>query len=174
MKYAEMVEDALRGVVRRALKAAFTDGLHGNHHFYVTFLTRFPGVELPDHLLERYEHDMTIVLQHQYWDLKVEDTYFEVSLSFNKLPTRLHVPYTAVTSFADPSVQFGLQFEPQMDAIGDDHAFPAGQAVTPMTIAEDKSADQEADSAGEAADDGAAEPEKAGEVVSLDAFRKKS
>lgn len=174
MNYAEMVEDALRGVVRRALTSAFTDGLHGNHHFYVTFLTRFPGVELPDHLLERYEHDMTIVLQHQYWDLKVEETFFEVSLSFNKLPTRLHVPYAAVTSFADPSVQFGLQFEPQMDAIADDQAFSGGQAVTPMTLADDTVTDQETDGLEEADEDATAEPEKAGEVVSLDAFRKKS
>ncbi len=174
MKYAEMVEDALRGVVRRALQAAFTDGLHGNHHFYITFLTRFPGTELPDHLLERYEHDMTIVLQHQYWDLKVEETYFEVSLSFNKLPTRIHVPYAAVTSFADPSVQFGLQFEPQMDEIADaDHAVPGSQAVARLPAADDASEDKETDATTEAEDEAVA-PEKAGEVVSLDAFRKKS
>ncbi|MDF1720976.1 MAG: ClpXP protease specificity-enhancing factor SspB [Minwuia sp.] len=171
MKYAEMVEDALRSVVRRALKVAFTDGLHGNHHFYITFLTRFPGVELPDHLLERYEHDMTIVLQHQYWDLKVEETYFEVSLSFNKLPTRIHVPYTAVTSFADPSVQFGLQFEPQIDAMDDAHAPVGGQAIAPMPSLNDMPS---GDGKEGTADDAAPEPEKAGEVVSLDAFRKKN
>ncbi|MDF1731706.1 MAG: ClpXP protease specificity-enhancing factor SspB [Minwuia sp.] len=171
MKYAQMVEDALRGVVRRALHAANTEGLHGNHHFYVTFLTRFPGVELPDHLLERYEHDMTIVLQHQYWDLKVEETFFEVSLSFNKLPTRIHVPYAAVTSFADPSVQFGLQFEPQMDQIDGESVVPAGNAFAPMKVPEE-SGDAEVQEAGEG-DEGAPE-EKAGEVVSLDAFRKKS
>ncbi|WP_281017888.1 MULTISPECIES: ClpXP protease specificity-enhancing factor SspB [unclassified Minwuia] len=171
MKYAQMVEDALRGVVRRALHAANTEGLHGNHHFYVTFLTRFPGVELPDHLLERYEHDMTIVLQHQYWDLKVEETFFEVSLSFNKLPTRIHVPYAAVTSFADPSVQFGLQFEPQMDQIDSESVVPAGNAFAPMKVPEE-SGDSEVPEAEESGE-GAPE-EKAGEVVSLDAFRKKS
>ena len=173
MKYAQMVEDALRGVVRRALHAAATDGLHGNHHFYVTFLTRFPGVELPDHLLERYEHDMTIVLQHQYWDLKVEETFFEVSLSFNKMPTRIHVPYDAVTSFADPSVQFGLQFEPQMDQVDETDAVPGGSAFTPM-----KMPDEGSDPDGTEKDDGASEvaeeKAKVGEVVSLDAFRKKS
>ena len=171
MKYAQMVEDALRGVVRRALNAANTEGLHGNHHFYVTFLTRFPGVELPDHLLERYEHDMTIVLQHQYWDLKVEETFFEVSLSFNKLPTHIHVPYAAITSFADPSVQFGLQFEPQMDQIEGESVVPAGNAFAPMKVPEE-SVDADAPES-EDGDDGTPE-EKAGEVVSLDAFRKKS
>ena len=171
MKYTQMVEDALRGVVRRALHAANTEGLHGNHHFYVTFLTRYPGVELPDHLLERYEHDMTIVLQHQYWDLKVEETFFEVSLSFNKLPTRIHVPYTAVTSFADPSVQFGLQFEPPVDQIEGESVVPAGNAFAPMKVPEESGVADVPEA--EDGDDGAPE-EKAGEVVSLDAFRKKS
>ena len=128
-------------------------------------------MELPDHLLERYEHDMTIVLQHQYWDLKVEETFFEVSLSFNKLPTRIHVPYTAVTSFADPSVQFGLQFEPQMDQIDGESVVPAGNAFAPMKVPEEPVDTDVPES--EEGDDGAPE-EKAGEVVSLDAFRKKS
>lgn len=173
MKYAQMVEDALRGVVRRALHVAATDGLHGNHHFYVTFLTRFPGVELPDHLLERYAHDMTIVLQHQYWDLKVEESFFEVSLSFNKMPTRIHVPYAAVTSFADPSVQFGLQFEPQMDEADGADAVSGGNGFAPMKVPEE----QAAPDGTETKDDEAApatEAPKAGEVVSLDAFRKKN
>lgn len=173
MKYAQMVEDALRGVVRRALHAAATDGLHGNHHFYVTFLTRFPGVELPDHLLERYEHDMTIVLQHQYWDLKVEESFFEVSLSFNKMPTRIHVPYAAVTSFADPSVQFGLQFEPQMDQVEGGDVVPGGNAFAPMKVPDDAATAEEPETEGEA-EAPAAGTAKAGEVVSLDAFRKKS
>ena len=128
-------------------------------------------MELPDHLLERYEHDMTIVLQHQYWDLKVEETFFEVSLSFNKLPTRIHVPYTAVTSFADPSVQFGLQFEPQMDQIDGESVVPAGNAFAPMKVPEEPVDADVPES--EEGDDGAPE-EKAGEVVSLDAFRKKN
>jgi len=171
MKYAQMVEDALRGVVRRALNAANTEGLHGNHHFYVTFLTRFPGVELPDHLMDRYEHDMTIVLQHQYWDLKVEETYFEVSLSFNKMPTHIHVPYAAVTSFADPSVQFGLQFEPQMDHVtGLDH-ISGGKAFSPMHVPDEASGSDSPEGEDGEKD---APVEKAGEVVSLDAFRKKS
>lgn len=165
MNYSEMVEDALRGVVRAALQKAATDGLHGNHHFYVTFLTRFPGVELPDHLLERYPGDITIVLQHQYWDLQIGDEAFEVSLSFNKLPTRIRVPYVAITSFADPSVQFGLQFQPQGEwapAEGAENAAPN------LPVGGDR------DEADEIPDVAPAEEEKQGEVVSLDAFRKKS
>ncbi|ANK83036.1 SspB family protein [Minwuia thermotolerans] len=165
MNYSEMVEDALRGVVRAALQKAATDGLHGNHHFYVTFLTRFPGVELPDHLLERYPSDITIVLQHQYWDLEIGDEAFEVSLSFNKLPTRIRVPYVAITSFADPSVQFGLQFQPQGEW---------APAEGPVDPARNLPVGGDSDEADEISDEAPAEEEKQGEVVSLDAFRKKS
>ncbi|WP_416896600.1 MAG: SspB family protein [Minwuia sp.] len=166
MDYSQMVENALKGVVRAAMEKASTDGLQGNHHFYVTFLTRFAGVELPDHLLERYPNDITIVLQHQFWDMEVGDEAFEVSLSFNKLPTRIRVPYDAITSFADPSVQFGLQFQPAgMAALpveGDNGSFPE-PAPTSQDDAEER---------GEA--EAAAESDTTGEVVSLDAFRKKS
>ncbi len=168
MNYSEMVEDALRGVVRAALQKAATDGLHGNHHFYVTFLTRFPGVELPDHLLERYPNDITIVLQHQYWDLEIGDEAFEVSLSFNKLPTRIRVPYHAITSFADPSVQFGLQFQPPGDwapVEGSD------DPVSNLPVGADR--DESEEVVDDIAPEEAAE-EKQGEVVSLDAFRKKN
>ncbi len=166
MDYSKMVDDALKGVVRAAMQKASTDGLHGNHHFYVTFLTRFPGVELPDHLLERYPNDITIVLQHQFWDMEVNDDAFAVSLSFNKLPTRIHVPYDAITSFADPSVQFGLQFQATL---------PEGiamlQPVLDQGSAEDETAaDQNANGD---VDTDETPNDAPGEVVSLDAFRKK-
>ncbi len=169
MDYTQMVEDALKGVVRAAMQKASTDGLHGNHHFYVTFLTRFPGVELPDHLRDRYPNDITIVLQHQFWDMEVNDDAFAVSLSFNKLPTRIHVPYDAITSFADPSVQFGLQFNASL---------PDGMALVEtggglVALPETESNDETSEAPEESTV--ADEKQKAtpGEVVSLDAFRKK-
>lgn len=161
MDYSQMVEDALKGVVRAAMQKASTDGLHGNHNFYVTFLTRHDGVELPDHLLDRYPNDITIVLQHQFWDMEVGDDAFEVSLSFNKLPTRIRVPWEAITSFADPSVQFGLQFQPQGGVVLASDEGDMEHAVEGMVETDD-------------AADGEPEEEKAGEVVSLDAFRKKT
>jgi hypothetical protein len=166
MDYSRMVENALRGVVRAALEKAATDGLHGNHHFYVTFLTGYEGVELPEHLLERYPSDITIVLQHQFWDMEVGDEAFEVSLSFNKMPTRIRVPYLAITSFADPSVQFGLQFQPP----GMEDLAPGGEQFPVPS-------DDDAERGGDAASgdpEPAAEAEPQGEVVSLDAFRKKN
>jgi hypothetical protein len=110
-KYERMVEDALRGVVREALSQAAKDGLPGEHHFYITFRTDHPDVDIPDSLRERYHNEMTIVLQHQFWNLKIEERRFEVTLSFSNIPHRLVVPYEAVVAFADPSVRFGLQFE---------------------------------------------------------------
>ena len=106
-----MVENALRDVVRQALRLAADRGLPGNHHFYITFRTDHPGSGLADHLVERYPGEMTIVLQHQFWGLQVHDELFEVTLSFNDKPERLRIPFEAVVSFADPSVRFGLQFE---------------------------------------------------------------
>ena len=110
-RYERMVEEALRGVVREALSQVAEDGLPGEHHFYITFRTDHPGVEVPDHLRKRYPGEMTIVLEHQFWDLKTGDNGFEVTLSFSNVPSQLVVPFKAVTAFADPSVRFGLQFE---------------------------------------------------------------
>src|SRR5581483_7385051 len=104
-------EQALRGVVRAALAHAQKKGLVASHHFYVTFKTHDPGVELPDFLRERYPDEMSIVLQNQFSGLKVTDDDFEVTLSFQKLPCTIVVPFAAVTGFADPGVQFGLQFK---------------------------------------------------------------
>jgi hypothetical protein len=112
MHYEAMAQDALRGVVRSALKrAASPEGLPGAHHFYITFKTEATGVSIPPDLLAKYPDEMTIVLQHQYRDLAPGETFFNVTLKFGGQPKRLIVPYAAVTRFYDPSVQFLLQFE---------------------------------------------------------------
>ncbi|GAB4067098.1 hypothetical protein KHC28_04940 [Ancylobacter sonchi] len=112
IRYDLLVQDALRAVVRRVLTDVARDGLPGEHHLYVSFDTRAPGVRLSNRLKERYPEEMTIVLQHQFWDLVVTELFFEVGLSFNGIPERLHVPFDALKGFFDPSVKFGLQFEP--------------------------------------------------------------
>jgi len=151
MRYEAMAQDALRGVVKTALKrAAAPEGLPGAHHFYITFKTEAPGVSGPPDLLGKYPDEMTIVLQHQYWDLAPGETFFSVTLQFGGQPKRLSVPYAAVTRFYDPSVQFLLQFEA-----------PAGEAKTPAEAAETP------DEAAPPAADGEAK------IVSLDQFRKK-
>ena len=111
-QYETMIDRALRGVVREALERAAREGLRGAHHFYVGFATDMKGVSIPDSLRERYPQEMTIVLQHQYWDLEVGQESFSVTLSFQKQLERLTVPFAAVRSFADPSVNFALEFAP--------------------------------------------------------------
>ncbi|PZU46039.1 MAG: hypothetical protein DI568_12475 [Sphingomonas sp.] len=109
--YDEIVQDSLRQVVRRVLGDVATGGgLPGAHHFFIAFRTRFPGVDMPKHLLERYPEEMTVVLQHRYWDLLVDDEHFEVGLTFNQVPAKLSIPYRAITGFVDPAVNFALQF----------------------------------------------------------------
>jgi hypothetical protein len=109
--YDEIVQDALRAVVGRVLgEVEQSGGLPGEHHFYITFKTRLPGVSIPKHLLERFPEEMTIVIQHRFWDLKVEPDAFSVGLSFGGVPSTLHVPFAAVTQFHDPAVDFALTF----------------------------------------------------------------
>jgi hypothetical protein len=109
--YDEIVQDALRAVVGRVLgEIERSGGLPGGHHFYITFKTRAPGVSIPKHLAERFPDEMTIVIQHRFWDLKVEDESFTVGLSFGGVPATLHVPFAAVTQFHDPAVEFALTF----------------------------------------------------------------
>lgn len=116
--YDEIVQDALRAVVGRVLhEVERTGGLPGQHHFYITFKTGLPGVAIPKHLVERFPDEMTIVIQHRYWDLKVEEDCFSVGLSFGGVPSTLRVPFAAVTQFHDPSVEFALTF--QADAPAD-------------------------------------------------------
>ena len=110
--YDEIVQEALRDVVGRVLhEVEEQGGLPGGHHFYITFQTRFPGVSIPKHLAERFPDEMTIVIQHRFWDLKVEAAEFSVGLSFGGVPTTLVVPFAAVTEFVDPAVDFSLKFQ---------------------------------------------------------------
>ena len=118
IRYDLLVQDALRGVVRRVLTDAARDGLMGEHHFYVSFRTEAPGVRMSQALREKYPQDMTIVLQHQFWDLGVTEHTFEVGLSFSGVPERLLVPFDALSGFFDPSVQFGLKFD--LGEVGND------------------------------------------------------
>jgi hypothetical protein len=111
IRYDLLVQDALKGVVRRVLSNAIRDGIPGEHHFYLSFRTREKGVRISQALRDKYPDEMTIVLQHQFWDLNVSDHGFEVGLSFKNVPERLYVPFEALMEFYDPSVQFGLKFE---------------------------------------------------------------
>ena len=149
MHYDELAQEALRGVIRKALEVAKNEGLPGEHHFYISFRTGAPGVSISDKLRSQYPEEMTIVLQHQFWDLDVREDGFSVVLTFNKIPETLVIPYSAVHAFFDPSVQFGLQFE----------------VATPEV---EEEAEPEAP-----APEVAPAPRGDGEVVSLDAFRKK-
>lgn len=108
--YDEIVQEALRAVVGRVLREVEQGGLLGEHHFYITFKTRAPGVDIPGHLMAKFPDEMTIVIQNRYWDLKVESDRFEVGLSFNQISSMLHIPFAAITSFVDPAVDFALQF----------------------------------------------------------------
>ena len=111
--YDEIVQEALRDVVGRVLREVEATGvLPGGHHFYITFQTRLPGVSIPKHLKDRFPEEMTIVIQHRFWDLKVEPDHFSVGLSFGGVPSTLVVPFAAVTDFVDPAVDFSLKFQP--------------------------------------------------------------
>ena len=163
MHYDKMVQAALRSVVRDALKRTAKQGLVGEHHFYIAFRTDHPDVRISDMLKSRYPAEMTIVLQHQYWGLEVHDEYFEVGLSFNKMPERLHIPFTAVRQFVDPSVKFGLEFEVEIA----DRPTPAGEPVPLMPKAQ---AEEPHETKKPAEGPGG---QSTGAVVSLDQFRKK-
>jgi uncharacterized protein len=166
IRYDVLARDALRGVLRRVLTDAAEHGLPGEHHFYITFLSRADGVKLSPRLLAQYPDEMTIILQHQFWDLVVTEDRFEVGLSFGGVPERLVVPFAAIKSFLDPSVQFGLQFEPS-EAVDEPTAskLPAVPAFAPSPA-------PAAEPAAESADEPARSGEGA-EVVRLDRFRKK-
>ena len=167
MHYDALAQEALRGVIKAALRrAAEPGGMPGAHHFYITFKTQAPGVTAPADLVERYPDEMTIVLQHQYWDLAPGESYFKVTLKFGGSPQPLSIPYAAVTRFYDPSVQFLLQFEgaPEAPAIEQSTA-----EVTPVRARSSKqarSAEPAVETPAEAGTDGP-------KIVSLDQFRKK-
>lgn len=194
IRYDLLAQEALRGVVRRVLTDAARDGLPGDHHFYVSFKTGHPGVRISSRLREKYPDEITIVLQHQFWDLTISDTGFEVGLSFGGAPELLLVPFDAVSGFFDPSVQFGLKFEviteeaSMVSATDNEEPTPAPRgagsepALAPATA---KAPRGKAGKASSAAKDRApltvVQPETTGDapssegekVVSLDTFRKK-
>lgn len=192
IRYDILAQEALRGVMRKVLIEVARTGLPGNHHFFITFLTGAPGVRISTRLKERYPEQMTIVVQFQYWDLKVTDTGFEVGLSFSDVPEKLEIPFSAVRGFYDPSVNFELEFdvkpvepaaapvevtpmlkavetvpvEPKPVAAKTQKAQPRKKAEEPAAVepAEDKPADDKQNEE---------TPKTGADVVSLDAFRKK-
>jgi hypothetical protein len=164
IRYDVLARDALRGVLRRVLADAAEHGLPGEHHFFITFLSTADGVKLSPRLLAQYPEEMTIILQHQFWDLDVSEDRFEVGLSFGGVPERLLVPFNAIKSFFDPSVQFGLQFEPS-DATPETPATNLPAAPAPSAVTAPASVEQSKDEP--------AKPGEGAEVVRLDRFRKK-
>jgi hypothetical protein len=166
IRYDVLARDALRGVLRRVLADAAEHGLPGEHHFFITFLSTADGVKLSPRLLAQYPEEMTIILQHQFWDLVVTDDRFEVGLSFGGIPERLVVPFAAIKSFLDPSVQFGLQFEPS-EAIAEEPPAKLPAAPTPSALP------VAAPEAAVKTNDEPAKTSEGAEVVRLDRFRKK-
>ena len=164
IRYDVLARDALRGVLRRVLADAAEHGLPGDHHFFITFVSTAEGVKLSPRLLAQYPEEMTVILQHQFWDLVVTEDRFEVGLSFGGIPERLVVPFNAIKSFFDPSVQFGLQFEPSDAAIE--------TAATNLPAVPASSAPPVPAPSAEIPDE-AAKPTEGAEVVRLDRFRKK-
>jgi len=179
--YDALVDDALRSVVRRVLRQVADKGLPGSHHFYISFRSNDPGVQLPEYLRAKYPEEMTIVLQHQYWDLILTEEFFEVTVSFNKQQERIKVPYAALSAFVDPSVRFGLQFD-RKDKAGAVPDKAGGTTTEPTALpALDKRPPIGAPTEGEIKDETAAKPaeaetkpeDPASKIVKLDSFRKK-
>lgn len=163
IRYDILAQDALRGVIRKVLsEVAATGSLPADHHFFITFLTQAPGVRISQHLKAKYPEQMTIVVQHQFWDLKVSESQFEIGLSFSDKPEKLTIPFAAVRGFYDPSVNFELEFDVAV-AEGEEES----AEITAIPVAE---AGQAA-SGSEPRTDG---DKPAGSVVSLDSFRKKN
>jgi uncharacterized protein len=163
IRYDVLARDALRGVLRRVLSDAAEHGLPGDHHFFITFVSTADGVKLSPRLLAQYPEEMTVILQHQFWDLVVTEDRFEVGLSFGGIPERLVVPFSSIKSFFDPSVQFGLQFETA-----------DGEAAAPAT--ESPQAPLPAAPGAPQVEESIQEPPRGNEgatVVRIDRFRKK-
>ncbi|QEN87158.1 Stringent starvation protein B [Labrys sp. KNU-23] len=194
IRYDLLTQDALRGMVRRVLADAARIGLPGDHHFFISFKTQFPGVSIPARLAEKFPEEITIVLQHQFWDLTVSDYGFEVGLSFGNAPERLIVPFAAMTAFFDPSVDFGVKFEvDEAEAEEEPASVQAPAAIRAVPRAEEIEAGKEAPAKEPASkssrkkaspateepspvtDDAAQDepPAESEKIVSLDHFRKK-
>ena len=188
IRYDILAQEALRGVIRKVLGEVAKAGLPGNHHFFVTFLTGAPGVRISTRLHEKYPEQMTIVLQHQFWDLQVTDVLFEVGLSFGDVPERLVVPFSAIRGFYDPSVNFELEFDVEVEeTVGDNDQGitsiappqpvekPKVAATTAKPKPPVKTAKKPAKAGGEKTEAGSDEngEKSSASVVSLDSFRKK-
>jgi uncharacterized protein len=164
--YDLMVQDALKGVVRSIIEDVAKNGLKGDHHYYIAFRTTDPDVVLPDHIKARYTDEMTVVLQHRYWGLKVNDDNFEIGLSFNQKPEHLVIPFEAIIGFVDPSAQFALQFEYGEDKASNDTGLDDGQDIAIEAGAEAITINNPAKiEAGEATGDA--------NIITLDSFRNK-
>jgi len=165
IRYDILAQEALRGVVRKVLSEVAKAGLPGEHHFFISFMTRAPGVRISQRLLDQYDKEMTIVLQNQFWDMKVTETGFEVGLSFDGNREMLSVPFSALKGFFDPSVQFGLQFDVEQANDGSAEEPAETEAKPPAKVG----------AATDGTESGAETPpaDDAEKVVSLDSFRKK-
>ncbi|MBS0184747.1 MAG: hypothetical protein JSS34_00080 [Proteobacteria bacterium] len=161
--YEDIVQNALRSVMHDALKQVEKTGFPGNHHFYITFQTYFPGVEMSEYLKERYPESVTIVLQHQFWDLHVREHSFSVTLSFSNIKEKLVIPYAAIIGFSDPSVKFSLQFDP-VEIEEEPEEIEQKEIVKPKKGKKEKI---------ESIDSSQKEASQEGKVITLDAFRKK-
>jgi len=170
IRYDILVQNALRGVIRKVLTEVAKTGLPGNHHFFITFVTNAPGVKVSNRMREQYPEQMTIVLQHQFWDLEVSENSFDVGLSFSDVPEKLHVPYSAIRGFYDPSVNFELEFDVEnIDAViadPQDEPEAAETAALPASPRKKAKGDDEGEDGDEPTPNGGAD------VVSLDSFRK--
>ena len=163
IRYDVLAQEAMRGVMRKVLAEVEKTGLPGEHHFFVTFLTGAPGVRISSRLREKYPEQMTIVIQHQYWDLKVSENGFEIGLSFSDVPERLLVPFAAIKGFYDPSVNFELEFDVEMGL--NENVPRAVPLSAPARVGE---------ASHEVPDEEVEEAKGTADVVSLDAFRKKT
>ncbi|MEQ1950428.1 SspB family protein [Mesorhizobium sp. CN2-181] len=177
IRYDILAQEALRGVMRKVLAEVARTGLPGSHHFFITFLTGAPGVRVSSRLRERYPEQMTIVIQFQYWDLKVSETGFEIGLSFSDVPEKLEIPFSAVRGFYDPSVNFELEFDVKTEAAAPaapEPLRPVAVEKKPAPVAAPKKAEaKEKEKPAPAKQPASAEEGKGADVVSLDAFRKK-
>jgi hypothetical protein len=167
IRYDLLARDALRGVLRRVLTDAAEQGLPGEHHFFITFMSKADGVKISPRLLAQHPEEMTIILQHQFWDLTVSEERFEVGLSFGGIPERLVVPFSAIKSFVDPSVQFGLQFEPTETEIAAADMPPTAPSPAALAVPPAPSPPAATDT------EDKPKPCEGAEVVRLDRFRKK-
>ncbi|MGP2493170.1 SspB family protein [Mesorhizobium sp. PUT5] len=170
IRYDILAQEALRGVMRKVLAEVARTGLPGNHHFFITFLTGAPGVRISSRLRERYPEQMTIVIQFQYWDLKVTETGFEIGLSFSDIPEKLEIPFSAVRGFYDPSVNFELEFDVRTELADEEAPVAEQQPVVPVPEKKAEGRSKTGKTAGVEAEPAGG---KGADVVSLDAFRKK-